>query len=86
MKCMHCQGAMRRSMAPFNIDRNGYRVAFDAVPAWVCGQCGEPHFEEREVDAIQRLIRDLDERTRQLVTDVAPPRSQGGRSRALEGT
>ena len=53
MNCIHCQGAMRRSTAPFNIDRNGYHVVFDSVPAWICRQCGEPYFEEREVDVIQ---------------------------------
>ena len=57
---------MRRSTAPFHIDRSGYHLALDAVPAWVCGQCGEPYFEEREVDAIQGATRALDEQTRQL--------------------
>ena len=55
---------MRRSTAPFHIDRNGYHLALDAVPAWICGQCGEPCFEEREVDAIQGAVRALDEQTR----------------------
>ena len=71
MKCLHCRGAMRRSTAPFHVDRHGYHLALDAVPAWVCGQCGEPYFEEREVDAIQGAIRALDEQTRQLAADVA---------------
>ena len=62
---------MRRSTAPFHIDRNGYHLAFDAVPAWICGQCGEPYFEEREVKAIQGAVRALDEQTRQLAGDVA---------------
>ena len=42
---------------------------FDSVPAWICGQCGEPYFEEREVDVIQEAIRVLDERTRTLVPE-----------------
>ena len=71
MNCMHCQGEMRRSTAPFYVDRNGYHLALDTVPAWVCRQCGEPYFEEREVDAIQGAIRILDEQTRQLAADVA---------------
>ena len=71
MNCIHCRGAIQRATAPFYVDRNGYHLAFDNVPAWVCGQCGEPCFEEREVDAIQGAIRALDERTRQLVADVA---------------
>ena len=71
MNCMHCQGKMERSTAPFYIDRNGYHLALDIVPAWICRQCGEPYFEEREVDAIQGAIRTLDEQARQLAADVA---------------
>lgn len=59
MKCMHCQGDMVKGDAPFHIDRQGVHVTLDAVPAWVCTQCGEPYFEEREVDAIQDLIESV---------------------------
>ena len=43
---------------------------FDTVPAWVCEQCGETYFEEREVTAIQSAIKGLDQQARQLVTDT----------------
>ena len=78
MNCIHCQGAMRRFTAPFNIDRNGYHVVFDSVPAWICRQCGEPYFEEREVDVIQAAIRVLDERTRTLVPEGDSLATQAG--------
>ncbi len=52
MKCAYCQGEMRRSTAPFHVDRKGYHLSLDEVPAWVCSQCGEPFFEEREVESI----------------------------------
>ena len=58
---------MKRSTAPFHVDRDGYHLVLDTVPAWVCGQCGEAYFDEREVDAIQQAIRDLDDHTRKLV-------------------
>jgi YgiT-type zinc finger domain-containing protein len=58
---------MKRSTAPFHVDRNGYHLVVDSVPAWVCGQCGEAYFDEREVDAIQQAIRSLDDHTRMLV-------------------
>lgn len=67
MNCIHCRGAMQRATAPFYVDRNGYHLAFGDVPAWVCGQCGEPFFEEREVHTIQGATRALDECARQLV-------------------
>ena len=60
MECIHCKGRMVRETAPFSIDRNGYHVHWDAVPAWVCGQCGEPLFEGAEVERIQRALAALD--------------------------
>ena len=54
---------MKRTTAPFRIDRKGFHLSLDAVPAWVCGQCGEPYFEEREVQTIQRLLSQLDKQT-----------------------
>jgi YgiT-type zinc finger domain-containing protein len=60
MECIHCKGHMKRATAPFSLDRNGYHVAWDAIPAWVCTQCGEPFFESREVDLIQKALTELD--------------------------
>ena len=42
MECMHCKGGIIRGTAPFSLDRNGYHVSWDAIPAWVCSQCGSP--------------------------------------------
>lgn len=60
MQCMHCKCGMKRAHAPFSVDRNGYHVSWDALPAWVCQQCGEPHFEPAEVARIQRALVALD--------------------------
>ena len=68
MNCMHCQGKMKRQTAPFHIDRKGYHLSLEAVPAWVCGQCGEPFFQEAEVRMIQRLLQQLDKQTTQLAS------------------
>jgi len=38
----------------------------DAVPAWICKQCGEAYFEEKEVDAIQELVRSLEQKAQAL--------------------
>ena len=70
MNCIHCRGQMKRSYAPFHVDRNGYHLLLDAVPAWVCDQCGEAYFEEREVAAIQNTIQGLDQQTQRLVADT----------------
>ena len=66
MKCIQCKGKMERGTAPFHIDRKGYHLLVDAVPAWVCTQCGEVYFEEDEVDAIQEVARSLDKRAEKL--------------------
>ena len=67
MKCMHCQGKMKRSQAPFHIDRKSYHLSLESVPAWVCGQCGEPYFEECEVKSIQ-LLSQLDKQTANMAS------------------
>lgn len=59
MKCIHCQGEMVRKTAPFHIDRKGYHLLLDAIPAWVCNQCGEAYFEEAEVTAIQEVLHKI---------------------------
>jgi len=66
MTCIHCKGKMRRGSTPFHIDRKSYHLLLDAVPAWICTQCGEVYFEEAEVDTIQQAIRSLDKRTEKL--------------------
>lgn len=66
MKCIHCQGEMKRGVTPLHVDRKGCHLLLDAVPAWVCSQCGEPCFEEAEVDAIQDLVEAVEERASAL--------------------
>ncbi len=68
MNCIHCQGTMKKSHAPFHIDRKGYHLSLETVPAWVCSQCGEPYFDEREVKTIQRLLTQLDKQTASLAS------------------
>jgi len=67
MKCLYCKGQMKRGKAPFHLDRKGVHLSLDSVPAWVCEQCGEPYFEESEVDAIQAVLREVDKNIPQLV-------------------
>ena len=63
---MHCQGKMVKGTAPFHIDRKGFHLTLNAVPAWVCQQCGEVYFDESEVDSIQEIIQALESRTEKL--------------------
>lgn len=66
MRCIHCQGEIKQGSTPFHVDRAGCHLTIDAVPAWVCEQCGEAYFEEREVDAIQELVQSLDVKATKL--------------------
>lgn len=66
MKCIHCQGEMKAGAAPFHVDRKGYHLLLDAMPAYVCSQCGEAYFESSAVDLIQEAIRGLDDQTARL--------------------
>lgn len=70
MKCIHCQGAMKSGTIPFHFDRKGCHLALDAVPAWVCEQCGEAYLEEKEVDAIQELVEAIEQKTEALALPV----------------
>ncbi|HEY2986574.1 MAG TPA: YgiT-type zinc finger protein [Candidatus Binatia bacterium] len=69
---MHCKGRMVRGSAPFSLDRNGYHVSWDSVPAWVCTQCGEPFFESREVEVIQKALTELDRESAALASTGSP--------------
>jgi YgiT-type zinc finger domain-containing protein len=59
---------MKRGTAPLHIDRNGCHLTLDSVPAWVCQQCGEAYFEEQEVEAIQDLVRSVEEKAEGLAS------------------
>lgn len=56
-----------RTTAPFSIDRKGYHVVWESIPAWVCTQCGEPFFESPEVESIQRALTALDRESSALI-------------------
>ncbi len=57
MRCLRCQGPVERGTAPVRLERNGYRLAWEAVPAWICRRCDLSYFEPREVETIQRALQ-----------------------------
>jgi YgiT-type zinc finger domain-containing protein len=58
---------MKKGTAPFHIDRKGCHLLLESVPAWVCEQCVEAYFEEKEVNAIQDLIQSIEHKAQRLV-------------------
>ena len=45
----------------YTVNRKGYHLFIKEVPAYVCKQCGEKYFEERDVAAIQKMLEKLEE-------------------------
>lgn len=72
MQCVHCKSGMVRGTAPFSIERRGYQIRWDAVPAWICPQCGEPCFEAREVEALQRVLALVDRESAEMMLPAEP--------------
>jgi len=59
MRCLRCQGPVERGSAPVSVERNGYRLAWEAVPAWICRRCDLAYFEPKEVETIQRALQSI---------------------------
>ncbi|MBI5184444.1 MAG: YgiT-type zinc finger protein [Nitrospinae bacterium] len=64
MKCIQCQGNMKKSITPLHIGRKGVHLMLESVPAWVCEQCGESLLEEKDVDSVQDLIKAIEQKSK----------------------
>jgi len=53
---------MKKGETTYTVNRHGYHLLIDDVPAWICTQCGEVYFEEEEVDLIQDMLKEIDAR------------------------
>lgn len=62
---------MVRGKAPVHVDRKGVHVTLDEVPAWVCTQCGEAYFEEKDVDMVQGIVRAVESESEKMVCQAA---------------
>jgi YgiT-type zinc finger domain-containing protein len=56
MRCLRCQGAVERGTAPVHLEGEGYRLAWEEVPAWVCKRCDLAYFEPDQVDTVRRAL------------------------------
>ncbi len=68
MECLYCKGELTRQLVDYTVNRKGYHLIIDKVPAWVCRQCGEPLFEEDTVEVVQEMLSEVDARLEKLVT------------------
>ncbi len=62
---------MVKGAAPFSVDRKGYHISWESIPAWVCTQCGEALFEENAVIHIQKALQQIDYETMALKENAA---------------
>lgn len=61
MECYVCKGDLKPGRTTYTVNRAGYHLLVDDVPAWICQQCGEPAFEEKAVETLQGLLTTIDE-------------------------
>ena len=66
MECIHCHGTLERGRTSYMVNRKGYHLIIDHVPAWICAQCGEALFDEETVEAIQAMLHQVDRRAESL--------------------
>ncbi|MCS4541258.1 MAG: YgiT-type zinc finger protein [Euryarchaeota archaeon] len=60
MKCHYCGGKMAKGKTTYSINKKGYHLLVDDIPAWICSQCKEIYFEGDAVDIIQNVIKNID--------------------------
>jgi YgiT-type zinc finger domain-containing protein len=66
MECPHCRGTLKVGKTSYTVNRNGYHLIIDDVPALICEQCQEPMFTEDAVRLVQQMVRALDARRKEL--------------------
>jgi YgiT-type zinc finger domain-containing protein len=58
---------MEKSTVAYTVDRKGYHLFIEKIPAYVCTQCGEKYFEEKEVDAIQNMLKVFEKKLNEVM-------------------
>ena len=56
MKCLYCQAPVERGTTEVRVDRNGYHLSWQSVPAWVCTRCDQAYFEPHDVEMVRRAV------------------------------
>lgn len=66
MKCLFCNGEMEKTKVAYTVNRKGYHLYVEKIPAFVCSRCGEQFFDEKEVGAIQNMLKVFEEKLEQV--------------------
>ena len=59
MKCLYCQAPVTKGTTQVRVNRNGYHLTWQAVPAWVCTRCEQAYFEPQEVDMVRQAVTSM---------------------------
>jgi len=66
MNCLFCNGKLKKSAVAYTVNRKGYHLYIEKVPALVCTQCGEKFFDEKETQSIQNALKDFEKNIERL--------------------
>jgi len=58
MPCSFCDGELEERLVQHGYRWEGKLFVFEDVPARVCRQCGEKHFDAKVVGAMERAVLD----------------------------
>ncbi|HET9227659.1 MAG TPA: YgiT-type zinc finger protein [Thermoanaerobaculia bacterium] len=59
MKCLYCQAPVERTTTEYHVNRNGYNLSWQNLPAWVCTRCDQAYFEPREVQMVRQAVSSM---------------------------
>lgn len=66
-----CYAVMKwKAKVAYTVNRKGYHLFIEKIPAYVCTQCGEQFFEEKEVSAIQNMLKVFEENLEKVIMAV----------------
>jgi YgiT-type zinc finger domain-containing protein len=58
---------MEKATVVYTVDREGYHLFIEKVPAYICSQCGERYFDEQEVEAIQNMLTTFEDKLKDVL-------------------
>ena len=65
MTCLFCSGKLKKASVAYTVNRKGYHLYIEKVPAHVCTRCGEKFFDEKEAATIQNALINFEKNLKQ---------------------
>jgi len=61
MKCLYCDGDLELATDVYHLDRKGIHLTIDDMQVYKCNRCGEIMIPGEEVQALQDILRQLED-------------------------